>query len=84
MPGRICSNNSMAVYVREPDMNKVTVTAVRILSVDPRNLRALFYVTYITKEKACLANPKDARALLDNASSEAKITLRLLPPSLIT
>ena len=65
----------MAVYVREPDMNKVTETAVRILSVDPRNLRALFYVTYITKEKALLANPKDARALLDNAASEAKIAL---------
>ena len=65
----------MAVYVREPDMNKVTETAARILSVDPRNLRALFYVTYVTKEKALLANPKDARALLDNAASEAKIAL---------
>ena len=42
----------MAVYVREPDMNKVTETAARILSVDPKNLRALFYVTYVAKEKA--------------------------------
>jgi hypothetical protein len=65
----------MAVYVREPDMDKVTETAVRILSVDPKNLRALFYVTYVAKERALLASPKDARALLDNAASEAEIAL---------
>jgi regulator of sirC expression with transglutaminase-like and TPR domain len=65
----------MAVYVREPDMNKATETAARILSVDPKNLRALFYVTYVDKEKALSANAKDARALLDNAASEAKLAL---------
>ena len=65
----------MAVYVREPDMKKVTETANRILAVDPRNLRALFYVTYATKERALGANPAEAQRLLDSAAQAARIAL---------
>jgi hypothetical protein len=65
----------MAVYVREPDMKKVTETANRILTVDPRNLRALFYVTYATKERALTANPAEAQRLLDSAAQAARIAL---------
>jgi len=65
----------MAVYVRESDMEKVTETATRILSVDPGNLRALFYTTYTTKDKALAAGPSEAQPLLDNAASAAKLAL---------
>jgi hypothetical protein len=65
----------MAVYVREPDMKKVTETANRILAVDPRNLRALLYVTYATKERALGANPAEAQRLLDSAAQAARIAL---------
>jgi hypothetical protein len=65
----------MAVYVQKSDMEKVTETAARILSVDPKNLRALFYITYATKEKALSASPTEAQPLLDDAASEAEIAL---------
>jgi hypothetical protein len=65
----------MAVYVHESDMEKVTDTATRILSGDPKNLRALFYITYATKEKALSASPTEAQPLLDDAASAAKIAL---------
>ena len=65
----------MAVYVQESDMEKVTETASRILSLDPKNLRALFYITYATKEKALSASPPDAQPLLDNAARAARIAL---------
>ena len=65
----------MAVYVQESDMAKVTETAARILSIDPKNLRALFYITYATKEKALSAGPTEAQTLLDDAASAAKIAL---------
>ena len=65
----------MGLYVREPDMDKVIETAARILSLDSKNLRALFYITYATKEKALSASPTQAQALLDDAASTAKIAL---------
>jgi hypothetical protein len=65
----------MAVYVREPDMEKVKETAARILSLDSRNLRALFYITYFTREKALSVSPTEALLLLDDAAGEAKIAL---------
>lgn len=65
----------MAVYVHEPDMEKAMETASRILSVDPKNLRALFYITYAAEEKALSANPTEAQPLLDNAASAARIAL---------
>jgi hypothetical protein len=65
----------MGAYVREPDMGKAIETAVRILSLDPKNLRALFYITYTTKEKALSTGPTEARPLLDNAARTAKIAL---------
>jgi hypothetical protein len=65
----------MGIYAREPDMDKVTETAVCILSLDPKNLRGLFYITYATKEKALSASPTEAQPLLDDAASAAKIAL---------
>jgi hypothetical protein len=65
----------MGLYAREPDMGKVIETAARILSLDSKNLRALFYITYATKEKALSASPKQAQALLDDAASMAKTAL---------
>ena len=64
----------MAVYVHESDMKKVAETSTRILSVDPRNLRALFYITYALKEKA-LASPMESQPLLDDAASAARLAL---------
>jgi hypothetical protein len=65
----------MAVYVQESEMDKVTETAARILSIDPKNLRALFYITYAAEEKALSASPTEAQSLLDDAASEAMIAL---------
>lgn len=65
----------MAVYVRGSDTNKVTETANRILTVDPRNLRALFYITYTVREKALSADPTEAQQLLDGAAQAARIAL---------
>jgi hypothetical protein len=65
----------MGAYVRELDMGKVTETAGRILSLDSKNLRALFYITYATKEKALSASPTEAQRLLDEAASAAKTAL---------
>ena len=65
----------MAVYVRESDTNNVTETAKRILAVDPRNLRALFYITYAARESALSANPTEAQHLLDGAAQAARIAL---------
>jgi hypothetical protein len=65
----------MGLYAREPDMDKVTETAARILTLDVKNLRALFYITYTSKEKALSASPTQAQALLNDAASTAKIAL---------
>jgi hypothetical protein len=65
----------MAAYRQQSEMEKVTETAVRLLSVDPNNLRALFYITYAAKEKALSASPTEAQTLLDNAAAEARIAL---------
>jgi hypothetical protein len=65
----------MGAYVHESDTEKVTETAIRVLSVDPKNLRALFYLTYDFKEKALSAGPTEAQRLLDDAASAAKIAL---------
>jgi hypothetical protein len=65
----------MALYIHQPDMDKVTETAARILSIDPKNLRALSYITHAAEEKALSASPAEAQPLLDDAASEAKIAL---------
>jgi hypothetical protein len=65
----------MAVYVSEPDTNKATETVNRILTLDPKNLRALFYMTYTVRQKALSADTRNAQQLLDVAAQAARTAL---------
>jgi hypothetical protein len=65
----------IVVDIRQADMDKVTDAANRMLSRDSKDLRGLYWFTYATKGKAVSASPAQARLLLDDAASAARIGL---------
>ncbi len=65
----------MATYQSTGDTDKTVATAKRLLAADPNNLRALFIITYIDKQKGTTAmqsSPQSAAPLLDEAAENAK------------
>ncbi len=74
----------MATYQSTGDTDKTVATAKRLLAADPNNLRALFIVTYIDKQKGTTAmqtSPQSATPLLDEAAENAQKGLTASKPA---
>lgn len=72
----------MATYGQVNDTAKTLDTADKVLQLDPTNLRALVFETYLRKQSAdALTDPAAKQAALDAASSNAQKGLTATKPA---
>ena len=74
----------MATYQSMGNSDDTVATAKRLLEADPNNLRALFIITYLDKQKGTTAmqtSPQAAAPVLDEAAADAQKGLAAPKPA---